>query len=64
MELDTAFKHHLVPFLQDSITYKVRPRQVQTVIELSIRSFRKCLLEQNLETYVPWTAINSKWAGC
>lgn len=64
MELDSAFKHHLVPFLQDSVTYKARPRQVQTVIELAIRSFRKCLLEQNLEMYEPWTATNSKWAGC
>lgn len=63
-ELDKAFKQHLLPFLQERISYAGIPQQAQTVMELCIRSFRKALLENDIDVYEPWVAIDSKWGGC
>ncbi len=63
-ELDKAFKQHLLPFLQLRILYAGTLQQAQTVMEQSIRSFRKSLLENDINAYEPWMAIDSKWAGC
>lgn len=63
-ELDKAYKRHLLPFLQERVVYAGTQQQAQTVMEKSIRSFRKSLLENDLSAYEPWTAIDSKWAGC
>ncbi len=63
-ELNKAFKQHLLPFLQERILYAGTCQQAQTVMENSIRSFRKSLLENEIESYDPWMAIDSKWAGC
>lgn len=63
-ELDKNFKRHLLPFLQERILYAGTLQQAQTVMEQSIRSFRKSLLENDIDIYEPWMAIDSKWAGC
>lgn len=63
-ELDKKFKQHLLPFLHERILYAGSLQQAQTVMELSIRTFRKSLLENDIDIYEPWMAIDSKWAGC
>ncbi len=64
LSVNRAYKSHLLPFLQEKIIYNGSPQQAQTVMEASIRSFRKSLLENDLSFYEPWFAIDSKWVGC
>ncbi|MGN0834812.1 MAG: type II CRISPR-associated endonuclease Cas1 [Candidatus Spyradosoma sp.] len=63
-EVGKAYKAHLLQFLQEKISYAGALRQAQTVMEISIHSFRKSLLEKELPLYEPWIAVDSKWAGC
>lgn len=64
LELDREYKSHLLPFLRERISYDGAIQQAQTVMEKTIHSFRKSLLENDLRIYEPWMAIDSKWAGC
>ena len=63
-ELDKAFKQHLLAFLETPVPYRKASKPFQFVLESVVRSFRAALLENNPSLYVPWTAGNSKWAGC
>ena len=63
-EVGKAYKAHLLQFLQERISYAGTLQQAQTVMEISIHSFRKSLLEKDASFYEPWIAVDSKWAGC
>ena len=62
--LNKEFKQYLLSFLQERILYQGAEQQAQTVMEISIRSFRACLLQKKMEIYDPWMAVDSKWGGC
>lgn len=63
-ELDKAAKQHILAFLESSVSYRKASHPFPFVLERVIRSFRAALLGNDPTLYAPWTAGNSKWAGC
>ena len=63
-ELDKAYKQHVLAFLESSVPYRKTSKPFQFVLERVVRSFRAALLDDDPSAYLPWTAGNSKWAGC
>lgn len=63
-KLDKTFKQHVLAFLETPVPCGRASRSCQFVLESVVRSFRAALLANNPSLYAPWTAGNSKWAGC
>ena len=63
-KLGKAAKQHILAFLESSIPYRKTSQPVPFVLERVVRSFRAALLGDDPALYTPWTAGNSKWAGC
>lgn len=61
--INKEFKIFVLQFLNEKIQYNNTTLPAQNIIAESIRSFRKSIIEQNLDLYEPWHAITSKWAG-
>jgi CRISPR-associated protein Cas1 len=57
------FRAWVTAFPLEEVEYLGLTLDVRSVIEGTVRGFRKALVENNPAHYRPWTHSNSKWAG-
>lgn len=64
MTVTREFKQWVTGFVLEKVGDMGIEIDVRGVIEGTVRSFRKAILQNRLGDYAPWIAANTKWAGC
>jgi CRISPR-associated protein Cas1 len=64
MAITREFKRWVTGFVLERVGTMGIELDIRGVIEGTVRSFRKAILQQRLGDYTPWIAANTKWAGC